>query len=75
MARRRGFPGGLATWTRVKDKIASGIFSDGWSEEIGAFTQYANCDVPDASLLLMPAVKFISPSDPRFRSTVSAIAA
>lgn len=73
MARSRGLPGDLPQWMRVKDEIAASVFSDGWNDELGAFTQYSHSDVLDSSLLLMPAVKFVSPSDPRFRSTVAAI--
>lgn len=75
MARSRGLSGDQTMWMRVKDEIASEVFSDGWNAELGAFTQYARSDVLDASLLLMPAVKFVSPSDPRFRSTLAAIEA
>jgi GH15 family glucan-1,4-alpha-glucosidase len=73
VARQRGLPGDLGKWMRVKDEIAASVFDSGWNEQLGAFTQFADSDVLDASLLLMPAVKFVSPSDPRYRSTVAAI--
>jgi GH15 family glucan-1,4-alpha-glucosidase len=45
----------------------------GWNEERGAFVQHYGSDVLDASNLLMPLVKFISPTDPRWLSTLDAM--
>ncbi len=42
----------------------------GWHAERGAFVQHYDTDVLDASVLLMPLVKFISPTDPRWLSTL-----
>jgi GH15 family glucan-1,4-alpha-glucosidase len=46
-----------------------------WSESRRAFVQYEHSDVLDASGLLMPLVGFISPTDPRWLSTLDAITA
>src|SRR5439155_7156426 len=40
----------------------------------GIFTQHYDTNALDASLLLMPLVGFLPPSDPRIRATVLAIA-
>jgi GH15 family glucan-1,4-alpha-glucosidase len=45
----------------------------GWSEEKQAFVQYYGGDVLDASVLAMPFMKFIAPTDPRWLSTLDAI--
>jgi GH15 family glucan-1,4-alpha-glucosidase len=45
----------------------------GWNERRQAFVQHYSTDVLDASVLLMPLVKFISPTDPRWISTLDAI--
>ena len=45
----------------------------GWNEERQAFVQHYDTDVLDASVLLMPLVKFIAPTDPRWLSTLDAI--
>jgi GH15 family glucan-1,4-alpha-glucosidase len=45
----------------------------GWSAERGAFVQHYGSDVLDASILLMPLVLFIAPTDPRWLSTLEAI--
>ena len=47
----------------------------GWHAERRAFVQHYDTDVLDASLLLMPLVKFIAPTDPRWLSTLDAIGA
>ncbi|MEW1720417.1 glycoside hydrolase family 15 protein [Streptomyces sp. NPDC093109] len=82
MARQRGLPGDLGRWTAVRDRIYHQIMARGWNPVARTFVQQladADADGPpadilDASLLLMPMVKFVSPVDPRFRSTVDAIA-
>jgi GH15 family glucan-1,4-alpha-glucosidase len=56
-----------------RDEIYRQIMKRGWSEERGAFVQHYGSDVLDASLLLMPLVKFIAPTDPRWLSTLDAI--
>jgi len=73
MARQRGLPADLVTWMKHRDDIYRQIMERGWSEERGAFVQHYGSDVLDASLLLMPLVKFISPTDPRWLSTLDAI--
>ena len=42
----------------------------GWSRERQAFVQYYGADALDASNLLMPLVRFVSPTDPRMLSTL-----
>jgi GH15 family glucan-1,4-alpha-glucosidase len=45
----------------------------GWSERRQAFVQSEDSEVLDASLLLMPLVHFVAPTDPRWLSTLDAI--
>jgi GH15 family glucan-1,4-alpha-glucosidase len=73
IARQRGLPADLVTWMKHRDEIYRQIMKRGWSEERGAFVQHYGSDVLDASLLLMPLVKFIAPTDPRWLSTLDAI--
>ena len=44
-----------------------------WSQGIGAFTQYFGSEALDASSLLMPLMRFVSPTDRRMVSTIRAI--
>ncbi|WP_293785576.1 glycoside hydrolase family 15 protein, partial [uncultured Aeromicrobium sp.] len=73
MARHRGLPGDLVAWTRLRDEIHARIVDDGWDDELGAFVQSAGAKAVDAGVLLMPMVKFISPVDPKFLSTLEVI--
>lgn len=71
IARKRGLPGDLVMWARVRDEIYERIHAESWNGE--TFTQTAGGSALDAGVLLMPLVKFGSPVDPRFLSTLEAI--
>jgi GH15 family glucan-1,4-alpha-glucosidase len=73
MARQRGLPADLPRWMKHRDDVYEQIMERGWNEERGAFVQYYGSDLLDASLLLMPLVKFIAPTDPRWLCTLDAI--
>jgi GH15 family glucan-1,4-alpha-glucosidase len=73
MARQRGLPADLVHWLSVRDSIYHQIMERGWHEGRKAFVQHYDTDVLDASLLLMPLVKFIAPTDPRWLSTLDAM--
>jgi GH15 family glucan-1,4-alpha-glucosidase len=72
---QRSLPADVFHWRAVRDRIHSQIHERGWSEKKKAFVQHYGTDVLDASLLLMPLVKFVSPTDPRWLSTLDAISA
>jgi GH15 family glucan-1,4-alpha-glucosidase len=69
----RGLPGDIVRWQGVRDRIYHQIMDKGWSEERKAFVQHYGTDVLDASVLVMPLVKFIAPTDPRWLSTLDAM--
>ena len=73
MAGKRGLPADLVHWARHRDDIYWQIMERGWNEERQAFVQHYESDVLDASLLLMPLVKFVSPTDPRWLATLDRI--
>lgn len=73
IARQRGLPADLVTWSRVRDEIYERIMTACWNAELETFTRFEDDDTLDAGVLLMPMVKFISPIDPRFLSTLAAI--
>jgi GH15 family glucan-1,4-alpha-glucosidase len=73
IARQRGLPADLVRWMQVRDEIFEQIMSRGWNADRGAFVQHYDTEVLDASVLLMPLVKFVSPTDPRWLSTLDAI--
>jgi GH15 family glucan-1,4-alpha-glucosidase len=73
IARQRGLPGEVPRWAGVRDTIYHQVMKRGWHEGRGAFVQHYDTDVLDASVLLMPLTKFVSPTDPRWLSTLEAI--
>ncbi len=73
MARKRSLPAPLARWEEERDRIYDDIFDNFWSDERGAFVQAKGSQAIDAACLLMPLVKFISPVDPRWLSTLDAV--
>jgi GH15 family glucan-1,4-alpha-glucosidase len=73
IAVRRALPANLDRWARERDAIYAWIMERGWNDDRQAFVQCEDTDVLDASLLLMPLVHFIAPTDPRWLSTLDAI--
>ena len=73
IARQRGLPADIVRWMQVRDQIFEQVMTRGWHADRGAFVQHYDTDVLDSSILLMPLVKFISPTDPRWLSTLDAI--
>lgn len=60
-------------WSRIRDEIRSDILEHGWSDEAGAFVQaYGSTDL-DASVLVMPIVRFLPADDPRIVATVERV--
>ena len=70
---QRSLPADVFHWRAVRDRIHSQVNERGWNDKKKAFVQHYGTDVLDASLLLMPLVKFVSPTDPRWLSTLDAI--
>jgi GH15 family glucan-1,4-alpha-glucosidase len=73
IANQRGLPGDLVRWMSARDRIYGQIMERGWSVRRQAFVQHYDTEFLDASVLLMPLVKFIAPTDPRWLSTLDAI--
>lgn len=72
IAQSRSFPLNEYLITQ-RDQIFNSIFDEYWDEEQKAFMQYPGANTVDASSLLMPLVRFISPKDPRWLSTLKRI--
>jgi GH15 family glucan-1,4-alpha-glucosidase len=70
MAVHRGLPADQVRWCRVRDEIYSAVMQAGWSAERQAFVQHEGSTVLDASVLMMPLVKIIAPTDPKWLSTL-----
>jgi GH15 family glucan-1,4-alpha-glucosidase len=72
IAEMRSFPRN-GHWKEQRDKIYNSIFTDFWDEQKQAFMHYPGSQTVDASSLLMPLLRFISPKDPRWLSTLKRI--
>ena len=73
LADKRSLPGPRVRWEKVRDEIYYDVMNNFWDEEFQAFVQAKGAKVMDASTLIMPLVRFISPTDRRFLSTLKRI--
>ncbi len=62
-----------ARWREAADEIHADILEHALDER-AVFCQHYDTDALDASVLLMPLVRFLPPDDPRLQATVMAIA-
>jgi GH15 family glucan-1,4-alpha-glucosidase len=72
-AERFGLEGSVAHWREVRDEIHADVCRLGFDNELGSFVRSYGSKQFDASLLLLPAIGFLPPDDPRIRGTVKAI--
>jgi GH15 family glucan-1,4-alpha-glucosidase len=72
LARGLGFDELADEWQTKADEIKAEILERGVRD--GVFRQHYETDALDASLLLIPLLRFLPPDDPRVRATVDAIA-
>jgi len=66
-------PGDLDRWRKVRDEIHRDVCSRGYDADMGSFVRAYGSKELDASLLLLPAIGFLPPKDPRIQGTVAAI--
>jgi GH15 family glucan-1,4-alpha-glucosidase len=69
----RSLPAPLDRWLKTRDEIYNELHQHYFSSQRNAFVRFRGAQAMDASTLLMPLVKFISPVDPRWLSTIRAI--
>jgi GH15 family glucan-1,4-alpha-glucosidase len=70
---KRSLPGPLDEWRVTRDAIYADVFQNFWNADLGAFVRQKGGSSLDASTLLLPLMRFISPVDPRWLSTLDAI--
>lgn len=68
-----GIDGPVDRWRSIRSMIHEEVCREAFNPEIGAFAQSYGSVQLDASVLLLPLVGFLPPSDRRVRSTVDAI--
>ena len=67
-----GLDGRVALWRNIRDVIHDQVCEKGY-DTARSFVQSYGATALDASLLLMPIVGFLPPSDPRIRGTLATI--
>jgi GH15 family glucan-1,4-alpha-glucosidase len=73
LAQKRSLSGPLEAWQVTRDEIRNDIFANFWNDDLQSFVQSKGTKDLDASTLLMPLMRFISPVDPMWQSTMRAI--
>ncbi len=68
-----GLDGPVDRWRVIRDEIHAQMTSEGYDEELGAFTQSYGSKKLDAAVLMMPMVGFLPGTDHRIVGTVEAI--
>ena len=72
-AEKFGLEAPLDRWRWLRDTICRDVCENGFNPELNAFVESYGSDLLDASILLMPCVGFLPPSDPRVRGTIAAV--
>ena len=75
LAQKRSLSAPFEDWLQTRDTIRDDIFTNFWNDDLQSFVQSKGTKDLDASVLLMPLMRFISPVDPMWRSTMKAIEA
>jgi GH15 family glucan-1,4-alpha-glucosidase len=68
-----GLDGPINRWRATRNAIHHDVCTRGFDRDIGSFVQSYGSKELDASLLLLPTVGFLPPSDPRVRGTIDAV--
>jgi GH15 family glucan-1,4-alpha-glucosidase len=73
LARDRGLPAPVERWRKLAAAAYRYVQNECWDPAVGAYTMYPGSQLLDASVLVMPLVKFAGPNDPRFLSTLDRV--
>jgi GH15 family glucan-1,4-alpha-glucosidase len=68
-----GLDGPVSRWTALRQRIHDEVCTQGFDRQLGSFVQSFGSQELDASLLLLPTVGFLPPSDPRITGTIRAV--
>src|ERR1700690_333008 len=75
LARDRGLPAPVERWRKLAASAHRYVQESCWDPELRTYVMYPGSRLLDASVLVMPLVKFAGPTDPRFLSTLDRIGA
>ncbi|KYH01326.1 glycoside hydrolase family 15 protein [Bradyrhizobium sp. DOA1] len=68
-----GLKAPLLHWRALREAIHRDVCNRGFDAEENAFVESYGSKLLDASVLLLPAVGFLPPDDPRIRGTIAAV--
>lgn len=68
-----GFKAPLLHWRTLREAIHRDVCNNGFDAEENTFVESYGSKLLDASVLLLPAVGFLPPSDPRIRGTIASV--
>ncbi len=75
LARDRGLPAPVERWRKLAASAHRFVQDSCWDPELRSYVMHPGSKLLDASVLVMPLVKFAGPTDPRFLSTLDRITA
>ncbi len=75
LAQKRSLPAPLVRWSETRTEIHNEIWDSYWDEDLGRFVRSKGETVVDGAMLMMPLVRFVSPTDPKWLATLDAITA
>jgi GH15 family glucan-1,4-alpha-glucosidase len=73
LARDRGLPAPVERWRKLAASAHRFVQESCWDPELRSYVMHPGSKLLDASVLVMPLVKFAGPTDPRFLSTLDRI--
>jgi GH15 family glucan-1,4-alpha-glucosidase len=73
LAQMLSYPASIEKWRQARDEIYANIHEKFWDAKLQSFVQFEGAKAVDASSLLMPLIRFVAPTDPRWQSTLAAI--
>ncbi len=75
LARDRGLPAPVERWRKLAASAHRFVQESCWDPGLQSYVMYPGSKLLDASVLVMPLVRFAGPTDPRFLSTLDRITA
>ncbi len=73
LAQKRSLPAPLVRWHATRDEIHGSVWDEFWDAERGHFVAARGGTHLDGAMLLLPLVRFVSATDPRWLATLDAI--
>ncbi len=73
LANKRSLDAPVSDWLNTRREIDTDIYDNFWDDEIQSFVQAQGEQNVDAAMLLMPLLRYISPTDPRWLATLKRI--